>query len=156
MASGDSIWQCLCVCVSVCLQPYLLNYPPQTPSVIYFWNPWVQTYTLLHSESSDQNGPVTGNTGGEVSRFAKFYWVKNILGILCSLNFLSMNIYIWQLRKHFPSSPLRHDLVPHLLTTKNASNQKMSENRPPLNIPTDSKTTFGIFKTQKSNSKMTP
>ena len=31
-------------------KPYLWNYPPQTPSVIYFWNPWVQTYTLLHSD----------------------------------------------------------------------------------------------------------
>ena len=42
------------------------------------------------------------------------------------------------------------------LGTKNASNHKMSENKPLPNIPTDSKTTFGIFKTQKSNSKMTP
>ena len=30
--------------------PYLWKYPSQTPSVIYFWNPWVQTSTLLHSE----------------------------------------------------------------------------------------------------------
>merc|ERR1711984_7248 len=34
---------------------------------------------------------------------------------------------------------------------KKASNHKMSENRPSPNMPTDSKTTFGIFKTQKSN-----
>ena len=39
---------------------------------------------------------------------------------------------------------------------KKASNHKMSENRPSPNMPTDSKTTFGIFKTQKSNSKITP
>ena len=39
---------------------------------------------------------------------------------------------------------------------KKASNHKMSENRPSPNMPTDYKTTFGIFKTQKSNSKMTP
>ena len=31
-------------------KPHIWNYPPQTPSVIYFWNPWVQTYTLLHSD----------------------------------------------------------------------------------------------------------
>ena len=31
-------------------KPYIFNYPPQTPSVIYFWNPWVQTYILLHSD----------------------------------------------------------------------------------------------------------
>merc|ERR1712082_155247 len=36
---------------------------------------------------------------------------------------------------------------------KKASNHKMSENRPSPNMATDSKTTFGIFKTQKSNSK---
>ena len=30
--------------------PYLWKYPSQTPSVIYFWNPWVQTSTLLHSD----------------------------------------------------------------------------------------------------------
>ena len=46
---------------------------------------------------------------------------------------------------------LCHDFLPHLLTTKNASNHKMSENRPLPNIPTDSKTTFEIFKTKKSN-----
>merc|ERR1712030_22618 len=39
---------------------------------------------------------------------------------------------------------------------KTASNHKMSENRPPPKYATDYKTTFGIFKTQKSNSKMTP
>merc|ERR1711895_65775 len=38
-------------------------------------------------------------------------------------------------------------------TQKLPSNHKMSENRPFPNMPTDSKTTFGIFKTQKSNSK---
>ena len=37
---------CVCVCVCVCGQPYLQNYPPQTPSVIYFRNPWVQGYIL--------------------------------------------------------------------------------------------------------------
>merc|ERR1712082_503433 len=36
------------------------------------------------------------------------------------------------------------------------SNQKISENRPPPNMPSDSKTTFEIFKNQKSNSKKTP
>ena len=30
-------------------KPYLWNYPPHTPSVIYFWNPWVQTSTLQDS-----------------------------------------------------------------------------------------------------------
>ena len=34
---------------------------------------------------------------------------------------------------------------------KTASNHKMSENRPPPKYATDYKTTFGIFKTQKSN-----
>ena len=58
---------------------------------------------------------------------------------------------IRQLRKYFPSLLLHHDFLPHLLTTKNASNQKMSENRPSLNMLTDSKTAFEIFKTQKSN-----
>ena len=62
-----------------------------------------------------------------------------------------------QLRKRFPSSPTpHHDFVPHLLTTKNASIHKMSENRPPPNKPTDSKTTIEIFKTKKLDSKMTP
>ena len=30
-------------------KPYFQNYPPQTQSVIYFWNPWVKTTTILHS-----------------------------------------------------------------------------------------------------------
>merc|ERR1712055_816264 len=31
-------------------KPNLCNYPSQTPSVIYFWNPWDQTSNLLHSD----------------------------------------------------------------------------------------------------------
>ena len=36
---------------------------------------------------------------------------------------------------------------------KKASNHKMSENKPSPNMPTDSKTTFRIFKTQKTKLK---
>ena len=64
------------------------------------------------------------------------------------------------IKKTFSSSYYSYSSVTirwrQLLSIKNASNQKMSVNRPLLNIPTDSKTTFEIFKTQKSNSKMTP
>ena len=33
----------------------------QTTSVVYFWNPWVQTYTLLHSDHHlTPHGPPDG------------------------------------------------------------------------------------------------
>ena len=59
--------------------------------------------------------------------------------------------------KNFQNLKIKIKLKNDPLKSKNlkkASNHKMSENRPSPNIPTDSKTTIEIVKSQKSNKKL--